>query len=88
MPRAWKHHIAEHFEEGSLITDAYPAIGSTVFTDYNLMIDYLKKDGRKWYIAELIVEANEIKPFKNGYMASILVLKKPLKPFQLLKETE
>jgi len=70
--KVWKHHIAKHFEDGTLITDAYPDIGSTVFTNYNLMVEYLKRDGRRWYVAELKLE-NEtlVFEFGNNYMATI-----------------
>ena len=80
----WKHHIAKDFEDGTLITDAYPAIDSTVFTDYDLMIDYLKRDGRRWYIAELDVDETEIEILENGYMATIKVIKKPKEEFKYI----
>lgn len=80
----WKHHIAEHFEDGTVLTDASPAIGSTVFTNYNSMVNYLKRDGRRWYIAELDVDETEIEPFENEYMATIKVIKKPKKEFKYL----
>ena len=80
----WKHHIAKDFQDGTLITDAYPAIGSTVFTDYDLMIDYLKRDGRRWYIAELDVDETEIEILENGYMATIKVIKKPKEEFKYI----
>ena len=82
--KVWKHHIAKHFEDGTLITDAYPDIGSTVFTNYNLMVEYLKRDGRRWYIAELEVDEKEIEPYKNGYMATINVIRKPKEEFKYI----
>lgn len=70
---AWKHHISEHFENGDYPTHPNGAgKGATVFTDYNKMIDYLKKDGRRWHVAELKLQ-NEplIFEFGNNYMATI-----------------
>lgn len=70
---AWKHHIAEHFENGLCVTHPNGAgKGATVFTDYQKMIEYLNDDGRKWYVAELKLE-NELLNFEfgNDYMATI-----------------
>lgn len=70
---AWKHHISEHFENGSCPTHPNGAgKGATIFTDYNKMLDYLKQDGRRWHVAELKLE-NEplIFEFGNDYMATI-----------------
>ena len=70
---AWKHHISEHFENGNCPTHPNGAgKGATIFTDYNKMIDYLKKDGRHWHVAELNLQ-NEplIFEFGNNYMATI-----------------
>ena len=70
---AWKHHIAEHFENGSCPTHPNGAgKGGTIFIDYQEMIKYLKEDGRYWYVAELMLE-NEplIFEFGNDYMATI-----------------
>lgn len=70
---AWKHHIAEHFEDGSCPTHPNGAgKGATIFIDYLKMINYLKNDGRCWYVAELKLE-NEplIFEFGNNYMATI-----------------
>ena len=86
--KAWKHQIAEHFEDGTLTTDAFPALGSTVFTNYEKMVSYLRKDGRRWYIAELEVNEEEIEPFKNGFMATIKVIKQPITKFELLNKGE
>ena len=69
----WKHHISEHFENGLCPTSPNGAgKGGTVFTDYSKMIEYLKKDGRRWHIAELELK-NEplIFEFGNNYMATI-----------------
>ena len=71
--KAWKHHIAQHFEDGDLSTDGGAMKGSTIFTDYNKLLEYLKKDGRDWYVAEIEVEEYEIDPYLCGYMATILV---------------
>jgi hypothetical protein len=70
---AWKHHISEHFENGSCSTHPNGAgKGTTIFTDFNKMIDYLKNDGRRWHVAELKLQ-NEplIFEFGNDYMATI-----------------
>lgn len=73
----WKHHIAEHFVSGKL--PAHPnggGVGGTVFLSRDQMLSYLKKDGRDWWVAELEVEANEIKIHPEcDYMADLLVNK-------------
>lgn len=77
----WKHHIAEHFENGEIPTHPNgPAKGATVFTSYDNMVKYLKFDGRRWYAAEVTLE-NEplIFEFGNDWMATI--------PFSKLSET-
>lgn len=72
--KAWKHHVAEHFEDGSI--PAYPngaGKGGTIFIDYNKMVDYLKATGKRWYVAELDLK-NDLLNFKYcvDYMAEIL----------------
>ena len=70
---AWKHHISEHFESGSCPANLNGAgKGATIFIDYNKMIEYLKKDGRHWHVAELKLQ-NELLVFEfgNNYMATI-----------------
>ncbi len=80
--RAWKHHIAEHFENGSVKWDAGVGAGATIFLDYDFMIEYLKKDGRRWCVAELDVEKNEIShDFKNKEMVTLTVNKKTVTQF-------
>jgi|TARA_R110000751_G_scaffold15422_4_gene50027 hypothetical protein len=70
----WKHHISEHFKDGTLTTDGGAGVGGTVFMDYEKMVEYLKKDGREWYVAELEVDETELEfNFKQNYMATILV---------------
>ena len=71
--KIWKHHTAEHFENGTLNQEnASAAAGSTVFNDYDGMIKYLKRTRQRWYIAELEVDESEIRLYKNGPMATIL----------------
>ena len=70
---AWKHHIAKDFENKTCLT--YPnsaGSGGTIFLNYEKMIEYLKEDGRRWYVAELILK-NEplIFEFNNNFMATI-----------------
>jgi len=48
------------------------------------MVDYLKRDGRRWYIAELDVDETEIEILENGYMATIKVIKKPKEEFKYI----
>jgi hypothetical protein len=80
--KAWKHHIAEHFEDDSVNWDAGAAAGATIFLDYDFMIQYLKKDGRRWCVAELSVEKNEILyDFKNKEMVTLTVNKNTVTQF-------
>ena len=70
---AWKHHISEDFESGNCPLHPNGAgKGATIFINYEKMIEYLKKDGRRWHVAELLLE-NEplIFEFGNNYMATI-----------------
>lgn len=71
--KAWKHHIAADYEnwDNSIPTGA--AYGSTIFTNYDKMLDYLRTDGRHWAVAELDLEdATLLFEFGNDYMATIL----------------
>lgn len=84
----WKHHISEHFENGAIpCRNNGAGRYSTVFTNYGEMIDYLRRDGRKWHIAKLRVKRSEL-VFNMGceYMASILVARgsrEGFKPIEL-----
>tara|TARA_R110002020_G_scaffold115034_6_gene264583 strand:+ start:209 stop:484 length:276 start_codon:yes stop_codon:yes gene_type:complete len=86
--KVWKHHVAEHFINGSLSTDGGAAAGSTVFTDYDKMIGSLITDPRDWYVAELEVDKSELDyNFKKSYLATILVnrsSKTGFKPLNIL----
>ncbi len=87
--KIWKHHTAEHFENGTLTqNNALAAAGSTVFVDYDAMIEYLKRTRQRWYIAELEVDEAEIRHYKNGYMATILVDKPTTSDFKYIKTNE
>jgi hypothetical protein len=87
--KIWKHHTAEHFENGTLTQDnATAAAGSTVFTDYDAMIKYLKRTRQRWYIAELEVDESEIRLYKNGPMATILVDKPTTTDFKYIETNE
>lgn len=89
MSKVWKHHIAEHFEDGTLTTDNASAVaGSTVFTDYDSMTSYLERTGQRWYAAELEVDETEIEPYMNGYMATMLVDKPTTTKFQLVNQNK
>jgi len=70
---AWKHHIAEHFENGVCLTHPNGAgKGATIFTNYQKMIDYLKQDGRRWYTIKLKFKNEPLLfEFGNDYMATI-----------------
>ena len=66
---AWKHHLSSqvkpHYEGAGA--------GATIFTDYSVMLEYLKKDGRDWHIAELyLIDAPIRYDFKNKNMVTIL----------------
>lgn len=72
---AWKHHISEDFEQlGIPCRNNGAAAGATVFLDYELMIAYLKQDGRRWHVAEIRVKQREL-VFNLGcpWMATITV---------------
>jgi len=82
----WKHHISEHFENGNIPLSAGAGAGGTVFTNYNKMLEYLKRDGRDWHVTELEVDESEIDfNFKNNYMATILVDKFSKSGFKKIK---
>jgi hypothetical protein len=86
--KVWKHHIADHFEDGLCSRNATIVSKGTVFTNYDKMLFYLYKTGRRWYIAELEVDETEIVMYKNGYMATILVDKEPRVEFRSIKIEE
>jgi len=71
--QAWKHHISEYFVKDNY--KKYPSgagKGGTIFTDYDKMLDYLNKDGRRWHIAELNLQNEPLLfEFGNSYMATI-----------------
>ena len=83
--RVWKHCWAGHFLNGTCKRDATILSRGTVFTDYDSMLLYLHKTGRDWYIAELDVDETEIEMYQNGYMATIMVDKKPTVEFRSIK---
>jgi hypothetical protein len=87
--KAWKHHIASDFQNG-MPTSGGAGKGGTIFLDYYKMLDYLKKDGRDWYIAELDLKDNLVKyEYGNDYMVTTLVniiSKKGFKPINLNKK--
>ena len=69
--KAWKHHISEDFESGKCPLSGGAGMGGTIFTDYIEMIKYLREDGRRWHIAELNLEDEQIIfEFDNFYMAT------------------
>mgnify|MGYP001464994923 FL=1 len=80
--KVWKHHVADHFEDGSCSRNATILSKGTVFTNYDEMLFYLYKTGNRWYIAELEVDESEIIMYDNGYMATILVDKEPSVEFR------
>lgn len=84
--KVWKHHIAEHFEEDpSLCQNNGAGEGSTVFTDFDAMKDHLSHTGRRWYVAELEVEEDEIARI-DANMATMLVYKESETGFKPLEE--
>ena len=83
--KAYKHHISENFTNGKTEIFSGPAKGSTIFLDYDKMVEYLREDGREWHVCEIVVEKQEyILNFGNDYMATILVDKHATKPFEKL----
>ncbi len=86
--KVWKHHIADNFINGICDTHVSAAALSTVFVDYDSMLLYLYKTKKDWYIAELEVDETEIEMYKNGYMATLLVDKKPSVEFRSIKIEE
>jgi hypothetical protein len=88
--KAWKHHIAEHFEEGLCPTHPNGAgKGGTIFLDYEKMLEYLIEDGRRWYVAELNLVNCPIRyDFTDKWMVTILKSKdskEGFKPLNLYK---
>jgi hypothetical protein len=81
--KAWKHHIAKNFIEGHCPTNPNGAgKGGTIFLDYKKMSEYLIKDGRDWYVAELDLVNHPICfEFGNNWMATILKAKRSDKGF-------
>lgn len=73
---AWKHHVAEDFERKINPAKTFPngvMTGGTIFTNFDKMVEYLKKDGRDWYIAKLTLNKEPLKfEFNNNYMATVL----------------
>ena len=70
--KAGKHHIAEHFESGKMPKNCGAAKGSTIFTNYDKMIEYLTLDGRRWYILELeLVNEPVLYEFGCDHIATI-----------------
>lgn len=53
--KAWKHHVAEHFEKdpGLLGPGNGAGAGGTIYLDYEYMLQQLRTDKRRWYVAEL-----------------------------------
>ncbi len=82
----WKHHISSDFKDG-ISRNNGAGNGATVFLDYQKMIEVLKKDGRKWSVAELKVKKSELLfDRQEKYMATILVdraSKEGFKPIEL-----
>lgn len=53
--KAWKHHIAEDFEKnpGLLGPGNGAGTGATIFLNWDYMLQQLKTDRRRFYVAEL-----------------------------------
>lgn len=83
--KAWKHHISENFSKNKSLKNG-AGKGGTIFLNYEKMIEYLKKDGRDWHIAELELNNDPVKlEFNNDWMATILINKKSITGFMALK---
>jgi hypothetical protein len=73
---AWKHHIAKDFEKGLAPIEGGAGKGGTIFFDYDKMVEYLKDDGREWYVAKLELDHDPVKfNFGCDYMGTILINK-------------
>lgn len=83
--KAYKHHISDNFINGNTPICSGPAKGSTIFLNYDKMLDYLREDGREWHVCEIEVEKQEyVLNFGNDWMATILVDKPAIKHFKKL----
>lgn len=84
--KAWKHHVAEDFLVNGVPVEGGAAYGGTIFLDYDFMLDYLKHDGREWYIAELDLQSVSIRyDFNSTKLATVLdnvVSKEGFKPLK------
>ena len=84
----WKNHISEDFKKNpSLLINNGVGIGGTIFLDYNKMVDYLIKNGRRWHVAEIDMEEHEFKNI-NNFMAISLVSRYSKSGFKPLIETQ
>lgn len=87
---AWKHHISEDFEKDpSLLGKGNgPDAGATVFLDFDKMVEYLNKTGRRWHVCEFVCTKNDLEFIypDNNWMARIKVSKPSLNGFHPLEE--
>ena len=68
----YKHHLSKDFNSGKVLVNGGIGRGATVFIDYEDMLKYLKKDGRKWHVCRANVAVSDlIFNFKNKGMATI-----------------
>jgi hypothetical protein len=75
---AYKHHVSQFFIDHP--TAMYSAnavlIGATIFLDFGAMLDYLRRDGRKWHVCTLNVDRGDYNhDFINMNMVTLLVEK-------------
>lgn len=71
--KVYKHHLSKNILSGQTPIDGGIGRNATVFTDYDYMIIYLKKDGRKWHYCEAEIDINDLRfNFKNNYKATIM----------------
>jgi len=78
----YKHHVSKHFKKGISRNNGVGE-GGTVFLDFNKMKDYLRADGRKWSIAILNMNKEDLHfNMGNEYMATSKISKSCKKGFE------
>ena len=78
---AWKHHLSADFENHpELLKNNGAGEGATVFINYQFMLNYLKRTGKKWHIARL--ELNNC-PVDVGHESpDMITILKPVKAIE------
>jgi hypothetical protein len=72
--KIYKHHLSENIEKRKTPINGGIGKSATVFINFDYMVAYLKKDGRRWHYCEAEVDINDLLfNFKNYYMATIKI---------------